>query len=184
MVPVEGRDGKEAGTANLPLRTQTARNETGLAWLPFVAELRGGGSVARSVSEALATVCASGNHHGLVTPDVVSEHMLIPYYGASQARRVIEPIGALTTRDRYALVHGQPAIEDVRFRMLEPHEVGRAMSFADDYTVLGSKRERVRQYGNAVTPNAAEILLCALVEAISGEEISRYETAVEFEAAA
>ena len=184
MVPVEGRDGKEAGTANLPLRTQTARNETGLAWLPFVAELRGGGSVARSVSEALATVCASGNHHGLVTPDVVSEHMLIPYYGASQARRVIEPIGALTTRDRYALVHGQPAIEDVRFRMLEPHEVGRAMSFADDYTVLGSKRERVRQYGNAVTPNAAEILLCALVEAISGEEISRYERAVEFEAAA
>lgn len=29
--------------------------------------------------------------------------------------------------------------------------------------------------GNAVTPNAAEVLVCALVEAITGEELSRYE---------
>ena len=177
LVPVEGRDGKEAGSALQPMRVQTTRNETGLAWLPFIAELRGGGSVARSVSESLATVTASGNHHGLVTPDVPAfvmrnngsrgdggehctpvaepfrtmtttghqslitwEHLLVPYYGNGTARTVTKPIGALTTRDRYALVHGQPAIEDVRFRMLEPHEIGRAMSFADEYTVLGSKR--------------------------------------------
>ncbi|GGX49239.1 DNA cytosine methyltransferase [Streptomyces noursei] len=222
MVPVEGRDGKAAASAHRPLRAQTARNETGLAWLPFIAELRGGGSVARPVTESLATVTASGNHHGLVTPDVPAfvmrnnsvrsgdagylctpvsepvraltaaghqslitwEHLLVPYYGNGTARRVTEPMGALTTRDRYALVHGTPAIEDVLFRMLEPHEIGRAMSFADSYTVLGSKRERVRQYGNAVTPNAAEILLCALVEAITGDEISRHEATPEFEEAA
>lgn len=178
LVPVEGRDGKDAASAHAPLRTMTTRNETGLAWLPFIAELRGGGSVARSVSESLATVCASGNHHGLVTPGHISEHMLIPYYGTGTARTVAEPMGALTTRDRYALVHGKPAIEDVRFRMLEPHEIGRAMSFADEYVVLGNKRERVRQYGNAVTPNAAEILVCALVEAVTGEDIDRYATPV------
>ncbi|WP_431781751.1 DNA cytosine methyltransferase [Streptomyces chumphonensis] len=175
LVPVEGREGKGAAAATAPLRCQTARNETGLAWLPFVAELRGGGSVARSVADALATVTASGNHHGLVTPEHVGEHLLVPYYGNGTPRRATEPLGALTTRDRYALVHGKPAIEDVRFRMLEPHEIGRAMSFADGYTVLGSKRERVRQYGNAVTPNAAEVILCALVEAITGEELSRHE---------
>ncbi|MCF0086624.1 MULTISPECIES: hypothetical protein [unclassified Streptomyces] len=28
--------------------------------------------------------------------------------------------------------------------------------------------------GNAVTPNAAEVLVCALVEAITGEEIERH----------
>lgn len=210
LVPVEGREGKGAQPGTAPLRTQTARNETGLAWLPFVAELRGGGSVARSVADALATVTASGNHHGLVTPDLPAfvmrnngskgngrehctpatepfrtmttaghqslltwEHLLVPYYGNGTARPVTEPVGALTTRDRYALVHGHPAIEDVRFRMLEPHEIGRAMSFADEYTVLGSKRERVRQYGNAVTPNAAEVLLCALVECITGVELDR-----------
>jgi DNA (cytosine-5)-methyltransferase 1 len=183
MIPVEGRDGKEAASANGPLRTMTTRNETGLAWLPFIAELRGGGSIARPVTESLATVTASGNHHGLVAPPGVDEHMLIPYYGTGAARTVADPIGALTTRDRYALVRGDAEIEDVLFRMLEPHEIGRAMSFADGYTVLGSKREKVRQYGNAVTPNVAEAVVCALVEAISGEEISRHEQGSAFKEA-
>jgi DNA (cytosine-5)-methyltransferase 1 len=176
--------------------------------MPFIAELRGGGSLARPVTESLATVTASGNHHGLVTPAMVMrnngskgdggehcttpaepfrtmttaghqslltwEHMLVPYYGNGTPRSVNEPIGALTTRDRYALVKGDIDIDDVLFRMLEPHEIGRAMSFADAYTVLGNKREKVRQYGNAVTPNAAEILVCALVEAITGEELERH----------
>jgi len=212
MVPVEGRDGKSAASAHAPLRAMTTRNETGLAWLPFIAELRGGGSVARSVGESLATVTASGNHHGLVAPPMPAmvmrnngskgdggehctspaepfrtmttdghqslltwEHMLVPYYGNGAPRSVNEPIGALTTRDRYALVRGEVDIDDVLFRMLEPHEIGRAMSFADSYVVLGNKREKVRQYGNAVTPNAAEVLVCALVEAITGEELSRHE---------
>ncbi|MFI7890943.1 DNA cytosine methyltransferase [Streptomyces sp. CACIS-1.16CA] len=175
LVPVEGRDGKEARSVNDPLRTMTTRNETGLAWLPFIAELRGGGSVARSVTDALATVTASGNHHGLVTPENVDwQDLLVPYYSNGTARTVREPIGALSTRDRYALVRGDVDINDVRFRMLEPHEIGRAMSFADDYIVLGSKRDKVRQYGNAVTPNAAEIILCALVEAVTGDELDRY----------
>lgn len=225
LIPVEGRDGKDAGTANAPLRTQTARNETGLAWLPFIAELRGGSSDARSVGDALATVTASGNHHGLVAPAqsamvmrnntprgdaaqmctpageplrtltaaghqslITWDHLLVPYYGKGNARSVREPIGTLATRDHYALVRGDVDIDDVLFRMLEPHEIGRAMSFADDYRVLGSKRERVRQYGNAVTPNVAEILVCALVEAVTGEEIDRHTepgtTAPSFEEAA
>ncbi|MGE9282295.1 DNA cytosine methyltransferase [Streptomyces rochei] len=218
LVPVEGRDGKEPASANAPLRTQTARNETGLAWLPFIAELRGGGSVARPVSESLATVTASGNHHGLVAPPaflmrnntprgnpgqlctgvdepartltaaghqslVTWDHILVPYYGNGTARSVREPVGTLSTRDRYALVQGQVDIEDVLFRMLEPHEIGRAMSFADAYIVLGSKRERVRQYGNAVTPNCAEVIVAALVEAITGEDIDRH-TAPAMEVAA
>lgn len=130
-----------------------------------------GGEHCTPAAEPFRTITTAG-HQSLVT----WEHLLVPYYGNSTARSVTEPIGALTTRDRYALVHTQPAIEDVRFRMLEPHEIGRAMSFADEYTVLGNKRERVRQYGNAVTPNAAEVLLCALVEAITGSELERTET--------
>ncbi|WP_328313131.1 DNA cytosine methyltransferase [Streptomyces sp. NBC_00442] len=214
LIPVEGRDGKEPASANNPLRTQTARNETGLAWLPFMVTMRGGGDQlrGRSIREALGTVSANGNHHGLVTPDVPAfvmrnngsrtgdggehcttaaeylrtlttaghqslvtwEHLLVPYYGNGQARPVHEPIGTLSTRDRYALVQGKVDIDDVRFRMLEPHEIGRAMSFADQYIVLGSKREKVRQYGNAVTPNCAEVIVSALVEAITGEDIDRH----------
>ncbi|MFG1753375.1 DNA cytosine methyltransferase, partial [Streptosporangium sandarakinum] len=175
LVPVEGRDGKTAAPAAVPLRTQTTRNETGLA-VPsaFIAELRGGGSIARPVAEALATVTASGNHHGLVTPPAEPDALLVPYYGTGAARPAARPVGALTTRDRYGLAHPGPEaldLDDVRFRMLEPAEIGRAMAFTDGYQVLGNKRQRVRQYGNAVTPPVAEVLISALTEAITGTDL-------------
>ena len=45
------------------------------------------------------------------------------------------------------------------------------MAFTPDYIVLGNKRQRVRQYGNAVTPPVAEVLMSALVEAITGQDL-------------
>lgn len=66
LVPVEGREGKAPQPVGEPYRTQTTRNETGLL-TPFIAELRGGGSTARKVTEPLATATASGTHHGLTT---------------------------------------------------------------------------------------------------------------------
>jgi DNA (cytosine-5)-methyltransferase 1 len=136
------------------------------------------GYLCTPVEEPVRALTAAG-HQSLVTWD----HLLVPYYGNGTAKTVREPVGTLSTRDRYALVTGDVAIEDVLFRMLEPHEIGRAMSFADAYIVLGSKRERVRQYGNAVTPNCAEVIVSALVEAITGEDIDRHAEP-EFAAAA
>jgi DNA (cytosine-5)-methyltransferase 1 len=50
------------------------------------------------------------------------------------------------------------------------------MSFADGYELAPkSKRDRVRLYGNAVTPPVAEVIMCALVECVTGTQISRYE---------
>ena len=48
------------------------------------------------------------------------------------------------------------------------------MAFGRNYVVLGNKRQRVRQYGNAVTPPVAEVIVSALVEAITGETIARW----------
>lgn len=172
LIPCEGRDGKKPMRVDVPLRTQTARAETALAYMPFVVPMRGGGDKekARHVGQPLHAVTAGGNHHGLVTAP-----LLMPYYGTGQARPVSEPVGVLPTRDRYALLeNGEYDVSKILFRMLQPHEIGRAMAFANDYRVLGSKREQVKQYGNAVTPNAAEVLLCALVECITGEDIDRY----------
>lgn len=85
-----------------------------------------------------------------------------------------EPVGTLTTRDRYGLTTGSHVdLDDVLFRMLEPYEIGRGMAFTDAYTVLGTKRERVRQYGNAVTPPVAEVLVSALIETITGAPLDR-----------
>lgn len=92
-IPVEGRDGKEARPLSEPFRTQTTRLETGMV-TPFVSELYGT-AIGRPVTEPAATFTAGGNHHALVTP----------YYGnADHAKTAAEPIGTLTTVDRYALV--------------------------------------------------------------------------------
>ncbi|MFE7268178.1 DNA cytosine methyltransferase [Streptomyces sp. NPDC057592] len=171
LVPTEGRDGKVATSAEEPMRTQTARNETGLAIPPFQISLRGGGAkrTAYGVDEPVGTVSASGNHHGLVT----GQRLLIPYYSTGTARTVEEPVGTVTTRDRWSLAEVQESVDlgDVRFRMLEPHEIGAAMAFPATYIVTGSKRDKVRKYGNAVTPPVAEVIASALVEAVTGEPL-------------
>jgi DNA (cytosine-5)-methyltransferase 1 len=188
LVPVEGRDGKQASPVDRPFRTQTARAENALVvpyygagrarpathplpthgtvdthGLAFIAELRGGHSDARHVREPLSTVTASGNHHMLVrqnTPRGNPAQMCTP---------ATEPARTITTTGHQSLV-GWPdakAVEDCSFRMLEPHEIQAAMAFHGDYRVLGNRRERVRQLGNAVTPPAAEHLLRGVVASLS-----------------
>lgn len=128
-VPVEGREGKEASLLADALRTLTTRNETALAW-PFLAELRGGGSDARSIADAAATICASGNHHALITrhygipggdparhttpaleelrtmtANAGNMSLVTPYYGRSEAAYPAHrPLGTVTTVDRAGLV--------------------------------------------------------------------------------
>jgi DNA (cytosine-5)-methyltransferase 1 len=97
------------------------------------------------------------------------DHLLVPYYGTAVARRVSEPTGTVTTVDRHALVGAEVQVDDCTFRMLEPHEIQAAMAFGPSYVVLGTKRDRVRMLGNAVTPPAARDLIAALAEAITGE---------------
>lgn len=50
--------------------------------------------------------------------------------------------------------------------MLQPHEVGAAMAFPVDYVVLGNQRERVKQYGNAVTPPVMQVLMQRVLEVL------------------
>ncbi|MCV7205286.1 DNA cytosine methyltransferase [Mycolicibacterium peregrinum] len=222
LVPVEGREGKQAAPVDQPTRTMTTRNETGLlvptggtwrtdatstddpvptrttrendgiALAPFIAELRGGGSTHRPVSEPLATLTASGTHHGLVTT----------YYGKGSTQPTGEALPTVTTIEKHALLmrnntaRGNPAqlvnpvseyartittaghqslltsdrptidVNDVLFRMLEPREIARAMDFPTDYTILGNRREQVRMAGNAVTPPAARDLVGVVAESL------------------
>lgn len=185
VVPVEGRDGKNAAPGSDALRTQSTRNETGI-----VVPLRNNG-VAKSAHDPIDTVSAGGNHHGLlmrhntargnpaqmVTPvgEVMRsltpaghQSLLTPYYGASEtAHPTSDPHGTLTTNDRYGLVEGATVdVEDCMFRMLTPDEIKVGMAFAKSYLLLGTKREQVRQAGNAVTPPAARDLGAAVIESL------------------
>ncbi|MDV6980221.1 DNA cytosine methyltransferase [Mycobacterium intracellulare] len=222
LVPVEGRDGKQAAPVGQPARTMTTRNETGLlvptggtwrtdatptaqplptrttrendgiAMTPFIAELRGGGSKHRPVTDPLCTVVANGNHHGLVTtyygngatrpasdalPTVtaVERHALLMRNNTARGDQgqmttpATEPIRTITTTGHQSLLTAQrPTIEldDVLFRMLEPYEIAAAMDFPRSYRILGNRREQVRQAGNAVTPPAARDLVGIIAQAL------------------
>ena len=225
VVPLEGRAGDRINPASDPLRTQTSRHADALL-TPFIAELRGGGSKARSVDQPASTFTASGNHHGLVVPaggtwnddarPTTEPHrtlttretsaLVVPYYGASQtAQPTSKPIGTLTTVDRYALIQrhngskgagaemltpaaeylrtlttsghqslltpgdikaAEAQVDDCLFRMLEPTEVAAGMAFPSDYIWGGTRRERVKLCGNAVTPPAARDLMAAVAESL------------------
>jgi DNA (cytosine-5)-methyltransferase 1 len=191
LVPVEAWDGKQARPAEAPLRTQTTRSQTAVVVPPFVTELRGGSSTTRPLTEALATVTASGTHHGLLTPPPPAGTVLDrtgrqapDAWGAWAAlysydtglRSLAEALPTQTTIGGDALLEAAgalPAVGDCWFRMLEPAEIGAAMAFLPGYVVLGNRRQRVRQYGNAVTPPVAELLVSALVEAVTGTDLER-----------
>lgn len=57
-------------------------------------------------------------------------------------------------------------VEDCGFRMLEPHECQAAMAFPDTYRVMGNKRERIKQLGNAVTPPVMNILVQRCIDSL------------------
>ncbi|MFI5805649.1 DNA cytosine methyltransferase [Streptomyces sp. NPDC051561] len=171
LVPVEGRDGKQPFPVDHPMRTCSTRNETGLALPPYMVELRGGSSSHRAVTEPLATVCAGGNHHGVVTaPD-----MILPYYSSTTAaQEAHHPLPTVTTVERCAALYGGSVTraEDMRFRMLEPEEYQAAMEFPADYILTpNDKRTKVEMLGNAVTPNAARDLVAMVTEALTGQDL-------------
>ena len=190
LVPVEGRAGKQASSVTGLLRTHTTRNDLGLLVM-----LRGQ-NAAKHSDELLDTVAASGNHHGLLVPyystrsvGTTTAHpmgtlttrdkyaLIMRNYtprgdGGHLSTPVDQPLRALTAAGNQSLLEpGTVDPMDCLFRMLEPHEIGAGMAFLPDYIVLGNKRDRVKQYGNAVTPPVAEVLVSALVECIQGHEI-------------
>ena len=137
-----------------PLPTFTCKAEHELVQ-PFMVTLRRNHE-AKSITAPLDTFVAGGTHHGLLQPFLTSY-----YSGSDQVSAVAEPVPTVTTGDRHALVEPNDSIttEDCYFRMLQPDEIKRAMAFAEDYIVLGNKREQVKQCGNAVTPPVMEMLV-------------------------
>jgi len=113
----------------------------------------------------MATLTAGGQHHMLIRHNTSRQGD-----GAEMCTPIGEPARTLTTAGHQSLVGWRtpPAVADCTFRMLEPHEIQAAMAFHGGYTVLGNRRERVRQLGNAVTPPAAEYLIRAVAAALGG----------------
>ncbi|OYO16618.1 DNA methyltransferase [Enemella dayhoffiae] len=159
LIPVEGRDGKRASSSHEPMRTQTTRSETGLL-VPYY-----------SASET-----AKPTEYPIGTLTTVDRYALVMDNNhANRARPASEPMPTLTTATTKAVMDGERrdvqvvTDDDVmacRFRMLEPSEIAAGMAFPGDYQWAGTKRERVKLAGNAVTPPAARDLVSVVADAL------------------
>ncbi|KAI9129844.1 DNA (cytosine-5-)-methyltransferase [Acaryochloris sp. CCMEE 5410] len=143
------------------LPTHTARQTMALA-TPFIVRNYTGAQAA-SIRDPLPTI-TTVDHNSLVQPFLTSY-----YSGSDQVCGMDAAIPTITAADRHALVQPDHSIsvEDCYFRMLQPHEIQAAMAFAQDYKVLGNKRERVKQLGNAVTPPVMRMILTRCLESLS-----------------
>lgn len=143
-----------------PLPTITTGNRHYLVE-PFLVEYHGerAGEAprVRSLDHPLPTQTTE-NRFGLVEP------FTLPYCsnGGQLARPVSQPVGTITTRDRFALVI--PDGVDIRFRMLQPHELAAAMGFPACYQFLGTKTETIRMIGNAWSCRVAQALCACMLQ--------------------
>jgi DNA (cytosine-5)-methyltransferase 1 len=198
LVPTEARDGLRARPTGEPMRTQTTRAELGVAMLPIVVEARRNATGRAVDEPLGCVTAKGNHHYLAVPPGFLvgnygngterhkngwvrgvdqptgsvttRDHhaLLVPYNRTGNPRRPSEPLRTVTTHDREALIHLAEQVEDCGFRMLQPEEIQAAMAFRDGYVVLGNKREKVAQLGNAVTPPVMRLLMGRVLESLEG----------------
>lgn len=159
LVPVEGREGKQAQAAHEAMRTQTTRNETGLLMPPrdhMLMSYYGNGQM-KPVAQPIDT---------LSTVDRFA--MITTLRGTNAPKDVSQPLDTFAANGNH---HGLtewtvPDVDECEFRMLEPHEIKAGMAFPKEYIMLGNKREQVKMAGNAVTPPAARDLVACMAETL------------------
>jgi DNA (cytosine-5)-methyltransferase 1 len=142
-----------------PLPTITCGHRGEMALIqPFVIGQQSK-SAPRTVDEPLMTIATRGAI-ALVEP------FLTKYYGTAKTQGTNEPLDTITTRDRFGLVEpstDERGVLDIRFRMLQPHELAAAMSFGRGYKFEGNKTETIKQIGNAVPVCTATALCSSLL---------------------
>lgn len=142
-----------------------------------------GGSVGHPLREPVTALTVRSTQQQLVTARLSDADadgaqrvaaFLISYYGqGGQHQGLRQPLGAVTTRDRFALVTvaGIPVV-DIGMRMLTPPELAAAQGFPADYVLDHqpdgtpvTKTQQVRLIGNSVCPPVAEAVIRAQIGA-------------------
>lgn len=147
---------------------------------PFLVRYNGGDDRHHSINEPVPVLDCS-NRYGMVEPLFIPQQSAgtvkpvsnpLPTVAAAGAISIVEPFmvkfygDTICTKDRFGLVRGYLVevngaryVLDIRFRMLQPHELAKGMGFPADYKFAGKKKDQVKQIGNAVSPNLSEALI-------------------------
>lgn len=140
-----------------PLPTLDTSNRYALCE-PFVTIMKGQ-SKTRGVDSPLPTITTNPHLY-------LCEPFITKYYKTAKTASINAPLDTITTRDRFGLVEpctDGEMVYDIRFRMLQPHELAAAMSFDKDYRFAGNKTDQVKQIGNAVPVRTATALCKSLL---------------------
>lgn len=160
VVPLEGRAGDRCTSTGDPLRTQTSRHLDALVTpKPFMLERRFEYRT-RELTEPMGTLTANDTSKG------DGAEMLTP---AAEYLRTLTTAGHQSVITPGDIEAAEAQVDDCLFRMLEPHEVAAGMAFPADYLWQGTRRERVKLAGNAVTPPAARDLIAAVAESLGAD---------------
>lgn len=153
--------------ANEPVGTQATQISHGIIEPPFLVQ-NNGQSTVNDMRKAIPTMVGA-TKHAIVTNEAY-QMFIGHYYKGAHEKHITEPIGACTSKDRhYAITlkaDEKIKVEDCFYRMIRSDEVGSAMAFDETYIVLGDERQKVRQYGNAVTPPVMEWLAERCVDSL------------------
>lgn len=139
---------------------------------PMLVQYYGNGQTTPT-SAPLPTV-TSKDHFALVEPFVVN---ISHSKSAGTTRSVNKPLPTVVTTEEFALcapqINGQRL--DIRFRMLQPHELAAAQGFPKGYKFTGTREQQVKQIGNAVPTNLARALCRAMLSDYAPASAGREE---------
>lgn len=163
ITPCGGTWNDDARPAAEPHRTMTTR-ETSALVMPYY----GASQTAKPADEPVGTLTTRDRYALIMRNNGVR--------GGNPARHTTpagEYLRTITTAGHQSVITpgdleaAEAQVDDCLFRMLEPHEVAAGMAFPADYLWQGTRRERVKLAGNAVTPPAARDLMAAVAESLS-----------------
>ena len=151
---------------NDPLGTVTAGGVHHALIEPFLVQTAhdGEGRVS-SIHSPLPSVCGNRGDFAVCEPHLLpqqSDGVLrpvsqpCPTVATSGAIALVEPIVVTDGKNHYWL--------DIRFRMLQPHELAGAQGFNPGYIFTGNKTQQVKQIGNAVPCGLSRALVKAVLE--------------------
>ena len=165
------RNNRDAASLDAPLSTITTTGKHHALCEAFIVQFHDDSDRAEkrvySVEEPLRTLDTS-NRYALAEP------FIAVFNGQSSAAPCDVPLPTVTTVDRFGLCQPEPiavferdgvtyGLMDIRFRMLQPHECAAAMGF-EDYEFTGTKKDKMKMIGNAVSVECARALCRAVLQ--------------------
>jgi DNA (cytosine-5)-methyltransferase 1 len=152
--------------------TRTDNNQS-LEIDPFIIQYYGRIDASSAIHSPLPTLTGSPRH-ALVTPQ---QSFIIEYYSKGRIRELGEPLGGLTTKERFGLAiepfQNHTELANWSYRMLAPQETAGAMGFPSiklgakkDYIIRGSNTVKHKLIGQAVCPPVMREIVQRIVQAL------------------